>query len=72
MPGFLPDEFRFLYRTDQGRLDRAHWIRGAAPLHWPLVDAPGRMAELLGRQELERKRLEDGWSYLLTLPGYSP
>lgn len=25
-------EFRFLYRTDQGRIDRARWISAAAPL----------------------------------------
>jgi len=24
--------FRFLYRTDQGRIDRAGWLRAAAPL----------------------------------------
>ncbi len=24
--------FRFLYRTDKGRIDRAGWLRGAAPL----------------------------------------
>ncbi|HMN72723.1 MAG TPA: hypothetical protein PKA55_12745 [Rhodoblastus sp.] len=24
--------FRFLYRTDQGRIDRARWLRAAAPL----------------------------------------
>ena len=44
---------------------RRRHFRGATPLHWPLVDAPGRMLELLGRQELERKRLEDGRAYLL-------
>lgn len=43
---------------------RRHY-RGAAPLHWPLVDAPGRLAELLGRRELEAKRIEDGRARLL-------
>ena len=27
-----PTGFRFLYRTDQGRIDRAQWIAGSAPL----------------------------------------
>jgi hypothetical protein len=42
------------------------------PLHWPLVNAPGHMMEVLGRQELEKKRQEDGAAYLLSLPGYRP
>ena len=25
-------DFRFLYRTDKGRIDRAAWLRAAAPL----------------------------------------
>ena len=25
-------DFRFLYRTDKGRIDRAGWLRAAAPL----------------------------------------
>jgi hypothetical protein len=33
---------------------------GLVPPHWPLVDAPGSVAEALGKQEWERKRLEDG------------
>ncbi|KAI8472213.1 MAG: hypothetical protein J3K34DRAFT_519969 [Monoraphidium minutum] len=49
---------------------RRRHFKGGAPLHWPLVDAPGRMLELLGRQELERKRLEDGRALLLALPGH--
>jgi uncharacterized membrane protein YhaH (DUF805 family) len=32
MLGFQSDEFRFLYRTDQGRIDRPNWLRGALPL----------------------------------------
>lgn len=51
-------------------LDCAPPSPGAVPLHWPLVDAPGRMVELLGRQELERKRIEDGRAHLITLPGH--
>ena len=27
-----PSDFRFLYRTEQGRIDRARWISGAAPV----------------------------------------
>jgi uncharacterized membrane protein YhaH (DUF805 family) len=27
-----PTGFRFLYRTEQGRIDRAQWIAGSAPL----------------------------------------
>lgn len=27
-----PSGFRYLYRTDQGRIDRARWISGAAPI----------------------------------------
>jgi hypothetical protein len=46
--------------------------QGAVPLHWPLVNAPGHMLEVLGRQELEKKRQEDGAAYLLSLPGYRP
>jgi hypothetical protein len=28
------------------------------------------MVELLGKQELEKKRLEDGKAYMIQLPGY--
>jgi len=28
-------------------------LQGSVPLHWPLVNAPNRMVEQLGRQELE-------------------
>jgi hypothetical protein len=48
---------------------RRRHFRGTAPLHWPLVDAPGRLVELLGRQELERKRLEDGRALAIEQPG---
>lgn len=39
-------------------------------LHWPLVNAPGHMLELLAKQELERKRCEDAAAYELELPGH--
>jgi uncharacterized membrane protein YhaH (DUF805 family) len=29
---FQSDDFRFLYRTDQGRIDRERWLEGALPL----------------------------------------
>ncbi|KAF6254987.1 hypothetical protein COO60DRAFT_1641921 [Scenedesmus sp. NREL 46B-D3] len=50
---------------------RQHW-KGDVPLHWPLVDSPGRLLQQLGQQELEAKRKEDGAAYLASLPGYRP
>ena len=32
MSGERPSGFRFLYRTDQGRVDRAQWVAAALPL----------------------------------------
>lgn len=45
-------------------------LQGSVPLHWPLVNAPGRMVEQLGRQELELKRKEDALEYKKRQPGY--
>lgn len=42
-----------------------HLLQGAWGSHWPLVNAPGSMAERLGRQEFERKRLEDAAEWVL-------
>ncbi|WIA39722.1 hypothetical protein OEZ86_005784 [Tetradesmus obliquus] len=50
---------------------RQHW-KGDVPLHWPLVDSPGRLLQQLGQQELEAKRKQDGAAYLASLPGYRP
>jgi len=49
---------------------RRRHFRGALPLHWPMVNAPGRMLELLGRQELEKKRIEDGRAAVLEMEGF--
>jgi DnaJ domain/B-box zinc finger len=48
---------------------RQHW-KGRVPLHWPLVHAPGRMVEVLGRRELEAKRLQDAAMHQSSQPGY--
>eukprot|EP00775_Hariotina_reticulata_P011937 gene11937-12080_t len=48
---------------------RQHW-KGGVPLHWPLVNAPNRLTEQLGKQELEVKRKEDGLAYKMRQPGY--
>lgn len=37
----------------------AYTVQGAIGPHWPLINRPGSMAARLGRQEFERKRLED-------------
>eukprot|EP00879_Flechtneria_rotunda_P012256 GHRR01012801.1.p1 GENE.GHRR01012801.1~~GHRR01012801.1.p1 ORF type:complete len:589 (+),score=229.63 GHRR01012801.1:1517-3283(+) len=51
---------------------RRQHLKGSFPLHWPLVNSPGRMVEQLGKQELELKRKEDGQAYKASLPGYRP
>ena len=40
----VSSDFRFLYRTDQGRIDRARWISAAAPL---VVGTPAQVADRL-------------------------
>ena len=40
-------EFRFLYRTDKGRIDRAGWLRAAAPLALSFVVATAIMRAVL-------------------------
>ena len=62
MPGFLPDDFRFLYRTDQGRLDRAHWIRGAAPLLFIFAATTGVLLQALpfANRPLAERAFYDG------------
>lgn len=45
-------------------------LQGSVPLHWPLVNAPGRMVEQLGKQEFEQKRKEDALEYKKKQPGY--
>lgn len=39
--------FRFLYRTDQGRIDRAGWVRAAAPLAVSFIVTTAIMLALL-------------------------
>ena len=46
-----------------------HW-KGKFGLHWHLVNAPGKMAEQLGRRELETKRMEDARRLALEDPRY--
>jgi hypothetical protein len=46
--------------------------RGLVPAHYPLVDAPGSVAEALGRQEWEQKRLEDARRAVAARPGHRP
>ena len=48
---------------------KQHW-KGKWPLHWPLVNTPGRMVEELGKRELEQKRIEDAKQMLLEDPNY--
>ena len=48
---------------------KRHW-KGKFGLHWPLVNAPGKMAEQLGRRELETKRMEDARRLALEDPRY--
>lgn len=45
-------------------------LQGSVPLHWPLVNSPGRMIEQLGKQEFEQKRKEDALAYKKSQPGY--
>jgi hypothetical protein len=43
---------------------------GLVRAHYPLVDAPGSMAETLGKQDWEHKRLEDARRAIREAPGY--
>ncbi|CAG9461576.1 unnamed protein product [Pedinophyceae sp. YPF-701] len=46
-----------------------HW-RGAWGLHWPTVDRPGMMLERLGKQEYEKKRIDDARRLTLADPNH--
>ena len=48
---------------------KQHW-KGKYPLHWPLVNTPGKMIEELGKRELEQKKIEDAKKFLLEDPNY--
>ena len=48
---------------------KQHW-KGRWPLHWPMVNTPGRMVEELGRREMEKKRIEDAKLAMLEDPNF--
>ena len=56
--------FHFLYRTDQGRIDRGAWLNGALPLIMLML--PLTMIEQLFFAANMLKVFEGGW---LPLPG---
>jgi len=48
---------------------KQHW-KGKWPLHWPMVNTPGKMMAELGKREMEKKRLEDAKVAMLEDPNY--